>query len=84
MEPLLLRENEALEMLGIGRTTLWRLMKNGEITSVRVGRARRFPAATLKVWVERQILAEEERRSDANSNEVARSKHPIAHRDGIT
>ena len=65
MEPLLLREDEALAALGIGRTTLWRLISTGELVSVRIGRARRYPASVVREWVEKQIECEEGRRKEA-------------------
>ena len=53
MEKLLLRESEAREVLGVSRTTLFELMKRGQLDSILIGRARRIPAASLTAYVER-------------------------------
>lgn len=57
MEKLLLREDEAREVLGVSRTVLFGLMRRGEagggIESVRIGRSRRIPAVALAAYVER-------------------------------
>jgi len=36
-EPLLLSQEEVAHRLGIGRTTIWRLVKAGELERVRIG-----------------------------------------------
>jgi excisionase family DNA binding protein len=50
---LLLTPAEAAELLGVGRTTIYELMNSGDIPSVRIGRARRIPAADLVAFVDR-------------------------------
>ncbi|MCB9695013.1 MAG: excisionase family DNA-binding protein [Alphaproteobacteria bacterium] len=42
--PALLRPTEVFELLGIGRTLGYRLLRDGTIPSVRIGRALRVPA----------------------------------------
>jgi excisionase family DNA binding protein len=42
---------EAKEMLSIGRTQLFDLLRRKEITSVKVGRRRLIPAASLKAYL---------------------------------
>jgi excisionase family DNA binding protein len=54
MEKLLLRPNEAAEIVGIGRATIYALIKSGEIPSVRIGGSVRIPADALKQWVHRK------------------------------
>lgn len=44
---VLLSVEQAAERLSIGRTTVYRLIKTGELQSVRVGRLRRIPADAL-------------------------------------
>jgi excisionase family DNA binding protein len=44
---------EAAEMLGIGRTLMFRLIANGTIESVLIGRLRRVPAEALTGYVDR-------------------------------
>jgi excisionase family DNA binding protein len=51
MEKLLLRPGEVADALGIGRSIAYRLLKSGEIPSVRVGRSVRVPAETLRAWL---------------------------------
>ncbi|ABW14892.1 DNA binding domain, excisionase family [Parafrankia sp. EAN1pec] len=53
MTKLLLTPAEAAELLGVGRTTIYELMNSGDIPSVRIGRARRIPAADLVAFVDR-------------------------------
>ena len=78
MERLLLRENEALDALGIGRTTLWRLLSSGELRSVRIGRARRIPAVAIQEWIDKQVAAEEERRASRAGRGTSDGGEPAA------
>jgi len=55
---ILLRESEVLEELSIGRTLLYRLLADGKIESVKVGRRRLYPRAGLVRFVE-QLQAEQ-------------------------
>jgi excisionase family DNA binding protein len=48
---LLVTFDEAAEMLGIGRTSLYRLVWAGRLTPVRIGRSVRFSCAQLAVFV---------------------------------
>src|SRR3954447_6983760 len=48
---LLLTFDEAADMLGIGRTSLYRLVWAGRLTPVRIGRSVRFSVAQLEVFV---------------------------------
>lgn len=71
MEPqLLLTPERAAERLDIGRTTLYELLAAGEIASVKIGRARRIPAAALAEYVSRLRVQQGDRESVAAS-EVA-------------
>lgn len=49
---LLLRIEEAALRLGVKRTTMYHLVRRGEIESVRIGRLRRIPQACLEEYVE--------------------------------
>jgi len=51
----LLTVEEAARRLSLGRTTLYALLKDGQITSVRVGRLRRIPAEALDAYTARLI-----------------------------
>jgi excisionase family DNA binding protein len=48
---LLLTFDEAVEMFGIGGTSLYRLVWAGRLTPVRIGRSVRFSCARLEVFV---------------------------------
>ncbi|GAA2843542.1 helix-turn-helix domain-containing protein [Kribbella solani] len=51
--PLLLTVEQAAQRLGIGRTSVYALLKTGEIESVPVGRLRRIPTECLDEYVRR-------------------------------
>jgi excisionase family DNA binding protein len=50
---LLLTIDEAAEILGVGRTTVYELLAAERIESVRIGRARRIPRVALDAYVAR-------------------------------
>ena len=62
---LLLTVEEAAEMLRVGRTTMYALIKSGEIESVPVGRLRRVPAECVTEYVHRLRAANRPRQSAA-------------------
>ncbi len=47
----LLTPEEAAERLAIGRTTLYGLLKSGELGSVRIGRLRRIPVLEIRAYL---------------------------------
>ena len=51
VEPLLLTPAQAAKALGISRTSLYPLLLDGTITSVKIGRSRRIPRAALEEYV---------------------------------
>ena len=53
MEPALLTAEASAAYLGIGRTVIFRLLREGELTGVRIGASRRFPRAELEEYVQR-------------------------------
>jgi excisionase family DNA binding protein len=55
---VLLTVEAAAEQLSIGRTTMYALIKDGQITTVRVGRLRRIPADALTAYTARLIAAQ--------------------------
>jgi excisionase family DNA binding protein len=55
--PLLLTIPQAAEMLAIGRSAVYQLIWNGEITPVRIGRCVRFTVSELERFIERQLSA---------------------------
>ena len=50
---VLLRPAEAADALGISRSRLYQLIKDGEIPSVAIGRSRRIRPEALAAWVDR-------------------------------
>ena len=52
MEKLLLTPEEAAEALSIGRSTLYLLLQNDELRSVKIGAARRIPMAAVREYVD--------------------------------
>jgi excisionase family DNA binding protein len=53
MERLLLTPEETAEMLGIGRTKVYELMRLGLIESVKIHGCRRIPTEAVHDYVER-------------------------------
>jgi len=51
--PTLLTVEAAAERLSLGRTTMFGLIRTGEVHSVRVGRLRRIPVTALQAYADR-------------------------------
>lgn len=49
---LLLRPEEVAAILGLGRSTIYELLRAGELSAVHIGRATRIPARDLHRWIE--------------------------------
>ena len=49
--PRLLRAVEVAEMLGLGRSKVYDMMKRGQLPVVRIGKAIRVPVQALEEWV---------------------------------
>lgn len=54
MERLFLKPREAAEVISVGRTLFYQLVKSREIRSCRVGKTIRIPVAALKAWADSQ------------------------------
>lgn len=52
---IVLTIEEAAQRLGIGRTTMYGLVKAGAIRTITIGRLRRVPLSCLKEYVEDQL-----------------------------
>ncbi|KQY55303.1 hypothetical protein ASD11_17275 [Aeromicrobium sp. Root495] len=52
-EPLLVTVEDAARRLGIARTSMFRLIQEQEVDSVRIGRLRRVPVVCLDEYVAR-------------------------------
>ena len=51
LRPLLVTPLQAAGMLGVGRTTLYYLTRDGELTAIRIGRATRYAVEELEAYV---------------------------------
>ena len=51
METLLVTVPEAAKRLSLGRSTVYQLLMTGELTSVKIGKARRIPTAALDAFL---------------------------------
>ena len=56
----MLTVEQAAEALNVGRTTMFALVKSGEIESVRIGYLRRIPADAIDAYVA-SLVAEQHR-----------------------
>lgn len=52
---LLFTPEHAADKIDVGRTTIYALIKSGELQSVKIGRSRRVPAAALEEYVTRLV-----------------------------
>ena len=52
MDKLLLTPTEAANTLGIGRSKVYELLKNGQLQSVHIGACRRVPTEALNTFLE--------------------------------
>ena len=50
---LLVRINDAAERLSLSRTNLYKLLTNGELESIKIGRSRLIPTDALESFVNR-------------------------------
>jgi excisionase family DNA binding protein len=54
LPPLLLRPQEAAEVLGISSRKLWGMTASGEIPCIRLGRCVRYSVDDLRLWIDAQ------------------------------
>jgi excisionase family DNA binding protein len=59
VDKLLLKPEEAADVLGIGRSKFYELLAEGAVESVRIGACRRVPRAALEEFVEKLRAREE-------------------------
>jgi len=52
--PMLLTIPDAARVLAIGRTTLYELIRDGEVDVIRIGRSTRIPVTTIHAFVDRR------------------------------
>ena len=53
MDKLLLTPEEAADVLGLSRSTVYDLIRLGELASVKIGKSRRVPVEACRTFVER-------------------------------
>jgi len=70
--PILYTAEEAADILNIGRSTVFKLMKQNRIESIRLGRTRRIPLDALQDFVDdlRQGWKEQDLLKKSKSTEV--------------
>jgi excisionase family DNA binding protein len=54
-QPVLVTVDQMANMLSIGRTAAWELIRKGKIASVKIGRTRRVPIAAIQDFVQRLV-----------------------------
>ena len=54
-KPILVSVADAAQMLSIGRTAAWELVRKRKIMSVKIGRTRRVPIAAIQEYVQRLL-----------------------------
>jgi excisionase family DNA binding protein len=59
MQELLLREDEAIALTKLSKTTLWRERREGRLRAIKIGRALRFPVSEVQRWIDQQLKAGE-------------------------
>jgi excisionase family DNA binding protein len=74
---LLLTPTEAAARLGVGRTTLYRLLQSGELLSVTIGRCRRIKPEALVAYA----ASLEPRRTRRPTRELASCRRPSSSRE---
>jgi excisionase family DNA binding protein len=56
MERILLTPMEAADALHIGRTKIYSLIRNGELTSIKIGKLRRIPVDAVLEYARQQLV----------------------------
>jgi excisionase family DNA binding protein len=69
-EPLLLTMKKSAIFLGCARSTLYQLVRDGQIVQVHLGRAARIPTAALREFVARKYEVAVRRREAAEAWEL--------------
>jgi excisionase family DNA binding protein len=57
-DPLVYSVEEAADLLGIGRTSMFRLCATGEVESFKIGKKRKILRRALDTYIERRVRAE--------------------------
>jgi len=55
MSKLLVKPGEASELMGVSRSTIYELMRSGELESVLIRSSRRIPIVAIERYIERLL-----------------------------
>lgn len=66
---LLLSPIETAQALGIGRTLVYDLMREGQLSNLKIGRLRKIPLQTIEQWISSQIQAQKQETSIEDQSE---------------
>jgi excisionase family DNA binding protein len=55
MDKLLLRVEEVAELLGVGRTRVYQLIREGELASIKIDGSRRVPTTAVEQYLVRLL-----------------------------
>lgn len=75
-KPLLLKPEQAAQLLNLSRGRIYQLLKDGSLPSVRIGKALRVPSDSLAEWVESRKTTGGD--SSASSSETTSSQQGSA------
>jgi excisionase family DNA binding protein len=70
-EKILISPDEGCIALGVGRSTMFKMLASGEIPSIKVGRLRRIPVESLQEWARKQ---QREQTAGAGQEEAIHSR----------
>ena len=66
LRPLLVNPVQAAAMLGVGRTAIYYLARDGHLTPVRIGRSTRYAVADLEAYVNARTAPSARATTDLN------------------
>lgn len=58
MENEIMKFEEVMEFLNIGKNTLYRLLNNGEINAFRIGKVWKIPKKSVEEYIEKKVNSE--------------------------
>jgi excisionase family DNA binding protein len=59
-DTLVVTPPEAARLLGLGRTTVYKLIRSGDLKAIRVGRSVRVPREAIPEFIERKLAERRE------------------------
>ena len=78
IRPLLVNATRAAEILCIGRTALYQLIWNGELTPIHIGRSVRFPIEELEAFVRQRLAASHQENASSGATSGRSSSSSLA------